>query len=308
MRSIARALGRSPGTLSYEIAENSVKGVYSAAKAHRKAYVARRASKYQGKKIVHHEELKREVDRRLLDDQSPEAVAGRIRRQEQQLPSISKDSIYRYIKSVYGRRIETHRYFRKQKRRMKRPRVACLPNHTFIDKRPLYINERRRVGDAEFDFIVSGKAGKGMLLVVVDRKLRVSFLEKLFPVSFAALICAATRVKKRYWEWKTGTTDNDILLQQYERLEKKVGIRIFFCHPYHSWEKGTVENVNGVLRRDLPKGSDISKRSRYFIRRLEEKLNRRPMKCLAYKTPREMLAAHRRKVAGNKKTPSGEVS
>jgi IS30 family transposase len=295
------------GALSYEIKKNTASGIYAAATADHKAYVSRRASKYQGKKIVHDSVLKKEVDWRLMDDQSPEAVARRISRREKHLPSISKDSIYRYIASVYGRRIETHRFLKKQRRRVRRPKVTQLEDRTFIDKRPSYINKRSRVGDAEFDFIVSGKTGKGILLVVVDRKLRTSFLEKVFPVSIPNVERAALRIKKRYPEWKTGTTDNDLLFRHHKRLEKLLGITIYFCHQYHSWEKGTVENTNKVIRRDVPKGSDISKRSKYFIGRLEEKLNRRPMKCLKYKTPQEVLNTHRKRILRNKKPLGARV-
>jgi IS30 family transposase len=270
--------------------------------------VRRKYAKYQGKKIVHNKELKKEVDWRLLDDQSPEAVAGWISLQKKDPPSLSKDSIYRYIKSPYGRRIETHRFLKKQKRHRKRPKTTQLANRTFIDKRPLYINKRQRVGDAEFDFIVSGKSGEGILLVVVDRKLRSSFVEKIHPVSIPEFSRAARRIKKRYPEWNTGTTDNDLLLRNHKQLENEIGIRIFFCHPYHSWEKGTVENTNGVIRRDIPKGANISRYSRHFVRHLEEKLNRRPMKCLKFKTPAELLTAHRKRIRENKKHRAGGVS
>jgi transposase, IS30 family len=277
-----------------------VNGKYDPAKAHHKAYVRRRKAKYQGRKIVHNEGLKKEVDTRLMDDQSPEAIAGYIRK-KRVLPSISKDAIYRYITSPYGRKIETHRFLRKRKRRGRRPRVLQIPDRTFISERPLYINERRRTGDAELDFIVSGKSGTGILLVVIDRKLRRCFLENILPVSIATMEKAAERIKKRYPEWRTATTDNDILLRRYTRLERSLSIRIFFCHPYHSWEKGTVENVNGVIRRDIPKGANLSRYSKYFVKRLEEKLNRRPMKCLGYKTPEEVLMIHRKRVERNKK-------
>jgi IS30 family transposase len=294
-------MGRAPSAVWNEMRRNRVHRQYVPEKADHKAYVRRKYAKYQGKKIVHHAALKKEVDARLLDDQSPRAVARRITNREKHLPSISKNAIYRYIASVYGRRIETHRFLKKQKRRGKRPKAANIPGRTFIDKRPLYINERRRVGDAEFDFIVSGKSGQGIILVVVDRKLRRSFLEKILPVSIVNVERAALRIKKRYPEWKTGTTDNDILFQHHKRLERILGIRIFFCHPYHSWEKGTVENTNGVIRRDIPKGSDMSRYSKRFIEKLEVKLNRRPMECLNDRTPQEVLDMYRKRIQRNKK-------
>jgi IS30 family transposase len=93
---------------------------------------------------------------------------------------------------------------------------------------------------------------------------------------------------------KTITTDNDILLQKHKELEKEIEVKIYFCHPYHSWEKGTVENINGHIRKYIPKGSDISKYSEYFIKRIESKLNRRFLDCLNSLTPYEVIEKHRK--------------
>jgi len=229
----------------------------------------------------------------LFAGQSPEGISGRLRAgYEKGLAYISKESIYRYLKSVYGRKIEAKIKKRKW-RRKKRLNKGILDGRTFIDKRPKHINDRMRVGDAEFDFIVSGKSGVGIVLVVTDRKLRVSFLEPIYRVSITAVHCAAARIKKRYPEWKTGTTDNDLLFARHKELERELGIRIFFCRPYHSWEKGTIENTNGEIRQDVPKGSDVSKYSRSFFQRIERKVNSRFMKCLKYRTPSEVLQKHR---------------
>ena len=83
------------------------------------------------------------------------------------------------------------------------------------------------------------------------------------------------------------TFDNDLLLLEHKRLEKKLGVVIYFCHPRSPWEKPSVEHLNKVLRRYILKGSDISKYSRYFIRKLEEKVNRRWMECLGFLSPNE---------------------
>ena len=217
---------------------------------------------------------------------------------EREIPYVSKESIYRYLRSVYGRKIEA-KLRKRTGRRRKRLNKGTLDGRTFIDKRPKYINDRMRVGDAEFDFIVSGKSGNGIVLVVADRKLRVSFLEPIYQVSIPAVHRAAAQIKQRYPEWQTGTTDNDLLFAQHQKLEREIRIRIFFCHPYHSWEKGTIENTNGEIRQDLPKGSDVSKYQRSFFQKLEKKLNDRFMKCLRYRTPNEALGNHRH----TKKTP-----
>lgn len=266
---------------------NRVNGKYDPAKAKHKAYVRRSNVKYQGMKIVQNKELRAFVEDRLLDGQSPEDISGRLKQKyEKGLPCISKDSIYRYIKSPYGRRIEVK--LEKKKRRVKkRKRIGTLDGRTFIDKRPKHINARMKIGHAEFDFIVSGKTGKGVALVVVDRKLRVSFIEPIYKVNIPNVHLAARKIRERYPEWKTGTTDNDLLFARHKELEKELNIKIYFCHPYHSWEKGTIENTNGEIRKDVPKGSDISKYSHSFFQKIEKKLNDRFMKCLKYRTPSE---------------------
>lgn len=293
-KEIGTALKRATSAIWNEIHRNKVAGKYNPIKAKHKAYVRRRQAKYQGMKIVRSPSLRTFVEKCLLVGQSPAAIAGRLKNKyEKGLPYVSKESIYRYIKSPYGRRIEAKRS-RKKRRGKKRSPQGTLDGRTFISQRPQHINDRRQIGHAEFDFIVSGKAGKGILLVVTDRKLRVSFLEPIYVVSIAAVHRAARKIKQRYQEWKTGTTDNDLLFARHKELEKELGIKIFFCRPYHSWEKGSIENVNGEIRQDMPKGSDLSRYSRSFFGKLERKLNDRFMECLQYMTPTEALTQCRK--------------
>jgi IS30 family transposase len=290
-------LGRGHSTVADEVRRNSVGGTYDPHKAAHKAYVRRKYAKYQGMKIVERPELRLFVERGLKEGRSPESVAQRVNRREKHLPTISGDSIERFLKSVYGRKIESIRNALKQKRRWRRKRAKSgrLGDRKFIDVRPQIANRRGRVGDAEGDFIESGKSGEGRLLVVVDRKLRVTFIERVWPVSMANITRAFQRIRARYPEMRTLTTDNDILLDHHKKLEELLGIRIFFCHPYHSWEKGTVENANGEIRKYIPKGSDLSRYSRYFIRSVETKLNDRYMDCLDSGTPTEALILHRKR-------------
>lgn len=274
-----------------------MRGTYDPKKAAQKAYVRRKYAKYQGMKIVEHPALRKRVEELLREGRSPESIAGRITRREKQLPSISADSIERFLKSVHGRKIESHRNNQKVRRkwRKKRKKVTQLEDRKFIDVRPSIIDQRSRVGDAESDFVISGRDGTGILLTVVDRKLRVSFLEQILVVTIAEVERACLRIKKRYPEWLTMTTDNDLLWRHHPRLEKLLGITIYFCHPYHSWEKGTIENTNGEIRTDIPKGADISKYSKRDIQKIEEKLNGRFMEILEFATPAEALAAHRKR-------------
>ena len=131
---IGETMGRAASSLWQEMQIGSVRGAYDPEKAQHKAYVRRKYAKYQGMKIAQHDNLRHYVRAALFDDQSPAAIAGRIRRREKHLPTVSKNAIYRYIESPCGRRIETHRWLRKKRRRGgRRARSMQLPNRTFID-------------------------------------------------------------------------------------------------------------------------------------------------------------------------------
>lgn len=295
MRNIAKALERSVSTIKDELTRNRNKAGYDPNKAHHKAYIRRKYSKYQGMKIVEDDKLKSFVDELLYDDQSPEAISGRLNNRQSFLVTVSKDSIYRYIKSDHGRRIEYHRDQIRRKKKRHQPRTKPWRDRTFIDKRPVYINNRRRVGDAEGDFIVSGKSGWGILLVIEDRKLRVLFLELILKTKLSAITRACQQIKKRYPEWQSLTTDNDLLFQHHKQLATKLNIKIYFCFPGHAWEKGGVENRNAWIRKYIPKSSDLSRFSKQFIKKIELKHNRRFMKILNYQSPQETLDAYRKR-------------
>lgn len=297
-------MGRGKSSIADELVRNRVGGRYDPRKAHHKAYVRRKYAKYQGMRIVGTIALRDEVESRLMDGQSPEAVAQRISRHERHLPSLSKNAVYRYLKSPYGGSIAYHR-LRKRRRRAGRARTAHLKNRTFIDKRPQYINARRRMGDVEADFIVSGKTGRGILLTVADRRSRTTYIEQIIRVTIPNVHRAFVRIRERFPELRTVTTDNDLLFAHHGALARLLGVRIFFCHPYHSWEKGSIEHMNGVIRRDVPKGSDLSRYSKRFLRTLEAKLNRRPMKLLGYRTPQEILDAYRTRIKKQKRPIEG---
>lgn len=293
-RDIAESMERSVSTICDEWHRGKVRRKYDPLKAHHKAYVRRWKSKYQAMKIVKNTDLRSFVEKKLFRDDSPVNISGRIWKHEK-LPYVSKNSIYRYIESPYGRKVEAYRNKKNKRRKGGRPKGKKILDRTFIDKRPLYINERKRIGDVEADFIDSGRSGKGKLLVVGDRKSRIPFLEKILPVSISNVHKAALLIKERFPEWKTMTTDNDLLFEHHKELEKILNIKIYFCHQYHSWEKGTVEKINREIRRDIPKSSNISKYSKQFIRSIEEKLQTKIYKVLNYRTPLEVLDKHRKR-------------
>lgn len=237
-----------------------------------------------------HGGLRTFIERHLLDDQSPEEIAKRLKRIEKHLPYVSASAIRRYIKSVYGRRIEWRRskVFKKKRRRVAaRKRIE---NKRMISERPKKIGLRWGLGHMEGDFIVSGKSGRGLILALRDRKVRKNLLEKILPVSLRTVRNALIRIKRRYPEMQTITFDNDILFLEHQKLEHVLAVKIYFCFPHSPWQKPSIENLNKILRRYIPKSSDISKYSRKFIGNLESKLNRKFMDCLGSLTPDEAYA------------------
>jgi IS30 family transposase len=295
IRDIATTLGRGIGTISDELKRNAVAGAYTPAQAHHKAYTRRRESKYQGMTIVRNRKLQEFIERELLKQQSPAAIAGRLATGLDGLPPASRDTIERFIHSAYGRQLEYQLKVLKQKRkgRKKRPTVEQLSGRTSIDDRPAVVTNRERVGDVEADFIVSGKSGTGYLLTVVDRKIRTGFIRKLLPVTVANMEQAFLDIKTQFPELTSITTDNDILFRSHERLEQLLGVPIYFCDPYASWQKGSIENLNKQVRKYIPKGANISQYNEEYIQFVQVRLNSRFMSVLGYQTPAECLAAHR---------------
>lgn len=293
---IADRIGVTQGAISYELSQKTRKGrLYNAKYAEHKTGVNKKYKRIRPNTIVENPKLRKTIEEYLLDDQSPEHISKRIKKYHPELPYVSGVTVRAFIGSVYGRKIEARRKSVLSKKYRGKKKSGRIVGKRMIDKRPRIINDKKRVGDMEGDFIVSGKNGAGALLIHNDRKLRYPLLEKVCPLSIRTMTNAIGRMKKRYPEMKTVTWDNDILLICHKELEKKFDIKIYFCHSYKFWEKGGVENRNKIIRMYIPKGADISRYSRRFIRKLEEKLQRRIMKCLNYRTPKEMLEIHRKR-------------
>ena len=288
-RDIAKVLKRNVSSISREVRFRKTKGQYDPEKAHLKSLVRRQASKYQGMKIVGDPDLRDYVEAKLSEDWSPESISGRIQEIDQKLKYISAKGIYKFVASAYGAKFQRHLAYRGRKRN---PKVNIpdlkLQNRTFIDKRPKIVEKRARFGDWEGDFIVSGKNGSGVLLVLHERKARYAIIRKIDRVSIEY-------VHQLLYQMTGGvimntlTLDNDIVFQKHEEMSRILGVPVYFCHPYHSWEKGGVENTNKLIRRYVPKGTDISKLNDEYILTIEDKLNSRPRKCLRFKTPLEVM-------------------
>lgn len=287
LKEIAGTFHRPKSGIWYELRKKRKDKPYDAEYAKHLSRVRMRSGRKVGKKIAAVASLRDFVERHLMDDQSPEAISQRLKLVEKNLEYASASAIRRYIKSVYGRRIEWHRslVFKKKRRRVvARKRIE---GKRMISQRPSKISKRWGLGHMEGDFIESGKSGSGLVFALRDRKTRKNLLEKILPVSLRAVDRAIGRMRKRYPVMQTITFDNDILFLEHRRLEEKYGLKIYFCFPHSPWQKPSVENLNKTIRRYIPKSSDISKYSRVFIRNLEAKLNRRFMDCLESLTPNE---------------------
>jgi IS30 family transposase len=159
-----------------------------------------------------------------------------------------------------------------------------------IDQRPQIVDQRKRIGDWESD-TVEGRKGKGLLATHVERKSRYTVAVKVADKSAPTVTRATVKRMKRLpkAKRKTMTMDNGKEFAGFAHLESQLGIRTYFAHPYHSWERGTNENTNGLLRQFFPKGTDFTQVTDSEVDRVERLLNNRPRKCLGYRTPAEVF-------------------
>ncbi len=290
-RDIAHVLKRSAHTISYEIRNRKTKGVYNPKKAHAKAQVKRKNASFRGGKIVRDKQLRAFIEESLLEKQSPRAISGRLKHVEKGLAYVAKNVIHDFLNSSYGSAISWKRRLPKSKKR--HTKKGKLSDRKFIEKRPQIIENRGRIGDCEGDFIVSGRSGKGYLLVVVDRKIRITFIRQINDVTVDAVHAAFLDIQKDFPEMKSLTLDNDLLFKMHKTLELSLNVPLYFCHPYHSWEKGSVENTNKYIRKYIPKGCTISKYSVEDILFIEKRCNGRFMEVLKFRTPTEKLKESR---------------
>jgi IS30 family transposase len=289
-REISLELGKAHDAVGYEVRTNSVNGIYSAVKANLKAYTARKYSKYQGMKVREDGELENYVKEKMSLDWSPEEISGRIKYVDRHIKYASPKAIYKYVYSAFGRLLEKFlRYKGKWKKDGGRKKVTELKDRVFIQDRPKIIKKRQRFGDWEGDFIVSGKNGSGALLVLVERKTRYVIIRKLLSRDTQTVNAAILEMTGGMLYVNSLTIDNDISFRRHKDLSTALGAPVFFCQPYHSWEKGSVENMNKWIRQYVPKRTDISKLNDDYIRFIEDRLNNRPRKCLKFRTPFETM-------------------
>ena len=288
-REIGYALGRSHTSIGREIRRNSTKKGYDPRSAKLKARVRRKQAKYQGMKIREHPELAAFIHQKITEGWTPERIAGRAEKED--LPSVSTKGIYKYLETAFG-----HAYcmYLPRKRPWRRRRYAVhggremIPQRVGIEKRPEDVDTRSLFGHYEGDTMVSGKktGSKVALSVLIERKTRYVQLRKISSLKPQENACAIQRMMNTLSVVHSITFDNGIENKQHTDL----GIPTYFCDPYSSWQKGSVENVIGLVRRFIPKGADISQYSDETISLIQDWLNDLPRTCLNFRTPREVFA------------------
>jgi len=283
IRYIAAVLSRSPNTVSREIFRNSVDGIYTAKKADHKAYATRWRSKQDCLKVALDAFLTRFVTEKLQKKWSPKQISGCLKLEYG--ITCSAKAIYKFAES---RCLEQHLFWRWNKRKGGRKKNRSgLPHdgRVYIDERPSVDG----AGHLEMDFIVS-KHSCSVLLVVVDRLTKRSWLAKL-PNRKRSTIRVALSVLLKDVVVRSITTDNDIAFTCWRELEALLGTRIYFTHPYHSWEKGLVENTNRWIRCFVPKRRDIASVTEEELQDVHAFLNDRPRECLGFRFPSEYYSS-----------------
>ena len=296
VRFIARQLGRSPGSISREIQRNILPG-----RIHYKAKIAQGRSRKRrvsvGPPLKMQGALRELVLEKLLLDWSPEQIAGRLLKNES--ICISQETIYQFIYNDRKLGGDLWKHLRRR-RRWRRSRASHRrfqnlgkrTRRTWIEDRPKEVEKRARLGDFERD-TVEGKRGRSLLLTIVDRKsklTKICWLEK----KNARLAHRATVAALKNLKVNTITNDNGPEFELHGATASELGTKIYFSRPYCSWQRGTNENTNGLIRQYFPKKTDPCPRK---VKAVEQLLNNRPRKTLGFKTPLEVHRKYSRGVA-----------
>jgi IS30 family transposase len=295
LREISTILKRSPSTLSRELERNAppvYTGYYLSHKAQERADKRNRESHRRPR--LKTDSLRQYVEKRIRLGWSPELIAGRLAIEHPEL-SISHEAIYQWIYQeathlilslVRAHRKRKHRgYSRKHKK-------SHIPQRISIQERPQTVLRRLHIGHWETDTISCRKSYQAVQ-VTVERKARYAKLAKLKTKSSRAMSVALTRRLNRYpTNLRLSITyDNGSENAEHLRTNKILGTCSYFCEPFHSYERGTVENTIGLVRRFLPKKTNLAKISQDHLVKIEYWLNNRPRKCLGFKTPAEVFKA-----------------
>ncbi|MEV0699575.1 IS30 family transposase [Saccharopolyspora sp. NPDC050389] len=302
IRAIARALGRSPSTVSRELARGTVrrKTGYRASVAQARADVRSRRPKVS--RLAQNDRLREHVQQQLRDKLSPEQVSQRLIVDYPDEPEmrVSHETIYRAL-YVPGRGalqrglvrcMRTGRTLRKPRRKVaeRRGRIADMVN---ISERPAEVEDRKVAGHWEGD-LIAGPQHHSAIGTLVERATGYVILLHLpdghgaveVQQAIIAAMNSLPRSLRRSLTWDQGRE-----MTNHVQIAAATGMDIFFCDAHSPWQRGTNENTNGLLRQYFPKGTDLSGYHRDYLEFVAAQLNRRPRKRLGWKTPTEALDA-----------------
>lgn len=279
---IARTIGFSQSAISKELARNSGKRGYRPKQAQAKALERKNSKRARGSVIT--EDLAGQIIVRLEAKHSPEQISGALALTGQR---VSTSTIYNHISQDKRSGGQLHLNLRingrrRYRRRNKASRVK-IPNRRDISERPSVVERRTRHGDWEAD-LIEGSRGTGYILSMYERKSRYGKLVKLSGKTSAETSRGIIAALAKY-RVETITYDNGLEFARHEEVSAALGAEGYFCKPYSSWEKGGVENFNGLVRQYYPKGCDLSEVDQASMNETEAQLNDRPRKIHGYKSP-----------------------
>jgi len=291
---IARLMERHPSTIGREFKRNAANhdGKYRAEKAHSYATARRRASRRGARFSA--EDMARVADL-LRRRWSAEQVSGILKKTGEL--HISTETIYRRIrwdKKVGGSLWRHTRIMSKfgRKRYGRQDARGMLPGKRHITQRPAEVECRQRIGHWEGDTVM-GSDMRHCVLTLVERKTGFAIIKKLRARTKDEVTRAATTaIRKHCRKFKTVTFDNGTEFHDYARLEERFPVKVYFATPYHSWERGSNENFNGLVRQYLPKGSCMSSVTQAQCDHIVDDLNNRPRKRLGFNTPAQLYHRH----------------
>lgn len=292
LRQMARAIGKHVSTVSRELSRNCDRrsGSYRAGLAQRKKQSRKDAKPHA---VVFTDEMKRYVRGLLMQKYSPEQIVGISERNG--VACVSHETIYRWIwarKKAKAGTLHTHlrnRGRRYRKRGSAKDSRGIIPGRVDISQRPQEVERRERFGDFEIDLVI-GANHQGVLVTMNDRASGTVLIRKVDGKN--ADMVAETAIKALSPLrplLRTMTADNGKEFAEHANIAKELQLDFYFATPYHSWERGSNENLNGLIRQYIPKGTDISRLSDEYITFVENELNNRPRKRFGFISPNQVF-------------------
>jgi IS30 family transposase len=284
---IAQAIGFSQGAVSKELSRNCGERSYRPVQADRLA--RQRKSLKRSRPKVMAGIILTEVEARLRIKHSPDQISKSLAMSGLK---VSHETIYQHVASdrKAGGDLSSHLRIngrRRYRRRSKIGRGEKIPNRVDIEKRPAVVSHRTRYGDWEAD-LIQGGAGSGFLLSVYERKSRIGRLH-LLPDKSSTETMKAIMTVLHGLKVSSITYDNGLEFAMHGLVNELLECESYFCKPYRSWEKGGVENYNGLVRQYFPKGHNFATITPQRLLEVEEEINHRPRNILAYQSPSDLL-------------------